>query len=246
MAEGVPEKVLLEKLKAREDELRKREREVKHREQTARERFDELETAKASCDALMLDLHGREALVSEVEKKHGGLKRREDEVSTREIVLADREVALHKRLQQLSQDEQAMVQGKDAHKAAVGAEEKRLAAWEAKLAARGQDLANAEAALSAAKAAFLKRATEEDEGLKYREKVVSDTERRLSAASRTQELRALETEHLSEQAHERLRAIKAEQVDLETKSREARWKDEALAEMLDAAGAKKKTLTAWV
>jgi hypothetical protein len=241
----VPERVMHEKLRAKEEEVRRRERDVKQREQQIRDRQDELETAKASCDALMVELHGREGQVAEVEKKHGTLKRREDEVSTREIVLADKDAAQHKRLQMLSQAEQRLAQDRSAHRLTVAAHEQRLEQWESRLVARAAEVETGEARAAAAKQAHQKRQAADEDALARREKAASDHEAKLNHSARSQELKALETEHMNEQASERLRAIKADQVDLESRLREVRWKDDTLTDMLEAANAQKKKLTSW-
>jgi hypothetical protein len=241
----VPDKVLADKLRAKDEELRQRERLVKQREQGARDRHDELEAAKASCDALMVELHQREATLAEVEKRHGTLKRREDEVASRENTLADKEAALQRRLQQLSHDEQALTQSRIAQKAVAAAAAQRFTLAEAQISTREREVSATEAQLAAYRLSAEKRMQEEEEALRKRERFASETEKRLRDASRTNEKRALEAEHLNEQAAERLKVIKASQLELETKTREVRWKDDAMTDLLKEANERKASFTHW-
>ena len=244
MSADVPN-ALLEKIKVREEELRKKEKEMKLREAQVKERGDELESAKQQVDTMLEDLERREADLSATEKKHGALSRREDAAHQRDMQLSDREVQL--------QDKLAEISRKEKENAAIFRQRAKeydsrmfaLQQQEADIKMREEALREAESEMAQRQQAARERNLEMEAHQTEREKEIKTVSIQQREEWKLIERRQLELEQNFSDLQDRLKFQRAEQMELETRDRDVKWKEDQLREGHAEVTAQKQKLLKW-
>eukprot|EP00672_Neobodo_designis_P021010 CAMPEP_0174833810 /NCGR_PEP_ID=MMETSP1114-20130205/4456_1 /TAXON_ID=312471 /ORGANISM="Neobodo designis, Strain CCAP 1951/1" /LENGTH=731 /DNA_ID=CAMNT_0016067705 /DNA_START=88 /DNA_END=2283 /DNA_ORIENTATION=- len=207
---------------------RTKEKELRKREELYRAKVAALAEAKAAVDSLSQELDAREVVLCEAEAKHGALLKREEEAEVRERDLADRERQIGERASALAAKETAL----EAEGAALQKEHERrmfpLAALEQEVYRREAELRALELDHEAKLRAFQKRVHQEEERERLKDKQVRELEAKAKDAAAKAERREKEAEQQQQLLTERSKALKAGQVELESRDRDLKWRDEQL------------------
>jgi hypothetical protein len=207
---------------------RQKEKELKKREELYRTKVADLLRAKTVVDSLTHELDAREVVLAEAEAKHGSLLRREEDVEIRERDLADRERQLNERGSSLSGREQLLEEEVTARRKEHERRMFPLAALEQEVYRREAELRGLEADHEAKLRAFQKRVHQEEERERLKEKQVRDLETKAKDALAKAERREKDVDSQQTVLAEKSKALKAGQVELETRDRDLKWRDEQL------------------
>mgnify|MGYP001612418533 FL=1 len=239
------EKALLDKVKVREDELRRRERQLLTREQAIKEKQEQLEAAKSTSDALVVELRQREGALTETEKKHGALRKREEECRTKELLLSEKEAGLLDKLHDIAQQQKTLSVTIRMKQKLIDDRTADLRRQEEQLRARATGVEAEASELAQAKRLHERRIREGEDSTREQEHRLSERSAKLATQSRAADLKQVELEKLLEDAGERSRQLKADLLDVESRERECRWHEDSLRRQNEDVATKKISLTEW-
>ena len=215
-------------LRQREDALRRKEKEVIKREEHVQEQTEQLRHMRASMEAQIQELEARELVMNDAEVKHGSLLQREELLSRRLREVAEREESLKERLLEAGRRETEMHEKIKAKQREYDQKLFPLAAREQELFRREQEAKALEADLDSRLKAFNKRVVIEEEKDRAKEKSLRELEAKAKELLALAEKKQTEADQFSLHLNEKQRLVKAEQVEVDSRDREVKWRDEQL------------------
>lgn len=229
----------------REEAFRRKERELGKREQQIVERQQQVDSARATVDALLQELEARELVILEAESKHGSLLRREEDAIRREKDLSERERQLNDRNAEVLRLERDLEEASKLRDKQYQERLYPLATREQELNRREVEVHNSEIELESKMRSVSKKVQLEEEKDRAKEKSFREQEARLKDMAAKNEKRNQEAEAQLASLAERSKQIKSEQVELETRDREVKWKEEQLRLATNEVHETKRRLMEW-
>lgn len=217
-----------EVLTIREEALRRKDKEVLKREEYIADQTDQLRHMRASMEAQISELAARELVMNDAEVKHGSLLQREELLSRRLREVAEREESLKERLLEAGRREAEMHEKIKAKQREYDQKLFPLAAREQELFRREQEAKALDADLDGRLKAFNKRIAIEEEKDRAKEKSLRDLESKAKDLLALAEKKQTEADQFAQHLQEKQRLVKAEQVEVDSRDREVKWRDEQL------------------
>jgi hypothetical protein len=217
-----------ESLKHREEALRRKDKEVLKREEHVAEQTERLHHMRASMEAQISELEARELVMNDAEVKHGSLLQREELLSRRLREVAEREESLKERLLEVGRRDAEIHEKIKSKQREYDQKLFPLAAREQELFRREQEAKAMEADLDSRLKAFNKRVASEEERDRLKEKSLRELEAKAKDLLALAEKKQQEADQFSQHLTEKQRLVKAEQVEVDSRDREVKWRDEQL------------------
>ena len=225
--------------------LRRKEKELQKKEEQIEQSLAEIAIARDSVDTLMQELEARELVMNEAEEKHGSLLKREEDVARRELEASDKERTVALRLEEIAKKDASFEELERTRKKEYEDKLFPLAAREQELIRREGEVHALEVELESKMRAFSKKVQYEEERDRQREKMYKEQESKLKEQTVAVDKKYNDAEALLAQVSEKSKAVKAEQVELESRDREVKWRDDQLRAAHQEAQETKNKLIKW-